>query len=761
MDNGTATPLKSEETWAKLTDTLALNRAIEFVAKYTQEAQNSTEPHAVKMAAHIEATLYKIQRFLYQDTSQSDPDGKLATSREYAPKRERVREAISEFVNNVYTNGFVSSKKPAKSFAKLYQALAEEKIFGDETRRVVDTLMVCLSNTPGFHEVHGTGVDFRRITAEDAALLNSLFKKSAADVDTTAIFERALDQTRTPLLNNDEKDGFKKWEDHRVLIAGIPFLQHEKDGQQYLVTVNGGLVLLDDAIKNKIETTLVKEGQLLDSLEPQETRKYLDSFTNKHVENGFIDGFEVKNGRAPLLCLDADIITGLRPANHQEFQDFWKAQIESIAEQVEREPTEKELATDTAKTKQQKVQEAKKAGWTRFANDDYARVLIERANGGENGHLQEICKVATAHIKRIVQQMDEAKTIETSGKHHDQKPLLVLSMGGAGSGKSSAKKITESAVGKNYVTASLDDFREYSQIYNVIKAAKHHADDYALVESFASNLRDWVRIGAMEQGLNLYYDSTAIPFKRYDDILNNAKKAGYEVLLAGYDVMLHVPEDQRPLVYGTAQERVIERQENNGRALPWPVVTSKHIGVMHSLMQAFGDARVDRILMFCNDGEPDKQYLLADAFTAENDLIKNAEISKNGFLRLCNEANTRLSKNLDQAITDACKNEIPLYQDDNISRLVKRVGDAKRVMLINNNYRFIQLAEKGLMNPYASTLGGLFQKHSGLASDIPEPKEGFVDNVINSVLSLIKVPQAYIEEVTKIIHPLGSKQQAL
>ncbi|MEQ1530796.1 MAG: zeta toxin family protein, partial [Methylococcales bacterium] len=87
-----------------------------------------------------------------------------------------------------------------------------------------------------------------------------------------------------------------------------------------------------------------------------------------------------------------------------------------------------------------------------------------------------------------------------------------MCMGGAGSGKTAVEELAAAQCGENYVTASLDEFRKISDLYQVLTAASHHSDDYVYVEPFANRLRSLVANHARENHYNILYDGTGIPY---------------------------------------------------------------------------------------------------------------------------------------------------------------------------------------------------------------------------------------------------------
>jgi hypothetical protein len=153
------------------------------------------------------------------------------------------------------------------------------------------------------------------------------------------------------------------------------------------------------------------------------------------------------------------------------------------------------------------------------------------------------------------------------------------------------------------------------------------------------------------------------------------------------------------------------------------------------VLEAFADKRVDHLLLFCKDGDEGKDYLLAEAFTqgAKEDL-----------------------PNIVTMLKTAREKTAPTYihgNDNNTWQLVTKTKENDtRVMEIYNNLRFTQLAEKGLMNPYASTPKGLLHKREALAADsFMGAIEQAMDGAVNATLNLVELPKSYLKEVQKVL----------
>lgn len=732
----TASTYTSSPQETALRTSLAIVRGMKLMDDVTREASSTVEHHEAKRFDYLESLFYRIHREIYQDWGTQSPQMGAPGFITDSTKRLKVREAIRSFVENgngeghdsmrlFDGNGMVISHPPeklAEILAKFYQTMHEIYPFDYGNNMTLDFLVTAIGQLPGFRAVYPNGIDLRRLESRD---IENLHRIPPLDSDQVRLaFTHALDPARTPALTNKaDATGFQKWPKNVEYVAGIPFLSHkmEKDGQEItcLVTVNGGLVPLE-TIQKDMEDHLIGDG-LISNLPPISEDKLVghllipdpkdknNNIAPQMARKSEIDGFAIDDGAAPLLCLDVNIMTGLRPATHDQF----KALLEQVA------------GRETPITRLNK-------------NDELRQKLIDAVHGDER--MQAIIKVAYDHINIMVDKLDaEKEAILKKVAPASGTPQLLLSMGGAGSGKTAAedmaKKICnishedEQAGKKNFVVASLDQFRDHSDLYKVLKAANHHADDYTVIEPFANSLRDWVTAGALKERKNLLFDGTGIVYQpRYSGIVDRFKKEGYETQVVGVDTMLVAPPGRRREFNYPATDRIIDRYTKTERALPWLVVTGKHSKMPESVLQALSHPALDKISLFSNDGERGQHYLLAESFTLEHDKLADLQTAKqNG--TLCDYLKTELIDNRDdsaskclngytgedqegnartytqQDILERNKN----FREDNVTFLAYPRGDKIQVMAVYDMQRFTDLIVKAQMNAQANSPKVLWQ----------------------------------------------------
>jgi hypothetical protein len=451
----------------------------------------------------------------------------------------------------------------------------------------------------------------------------------------------------------------------------------------------------------------------------------------------FVDGYEVTDGKAPLVCLEADIITGLSKPNLKRLMDY-------ISQQRD-----------------------KDFPITRLKDDDEARWLTNEAP--EN--IKELLKVVTPHVREITIQMDDAKHHMIEASQPVINPHLFMSMGGCGSGKDDVGEIAQAYCGTNYVEASLDKSREASDLYRLMQAVGHHADDYTTIEPMASALRNWVASAALEANLNLVYDGTGVPFKnRYDKIIKEYKNKGYQTMVCAVDTMLVTPEDRKTEYSASlpAIDRVVLRAntDKTGRALPWSVVVGKHLKVMRSLLEASELPEADKTIMLCNDGPKGKGYILAESFNMNKEklrALKHAESAgklRDSLTALMHDdpssvamalARHRSRQNGARSSEEAFRDiisKIPAFDENNIGMLARRISGSERVLGITNMVRMIDLAEKGLMNIEAAGPQTLTHKMRDLAFIVPTDSD--LSNGYDAAhLALQKPSRHYQEKVSR------------
>jgi hypothetical protein len=362
--------------------------------------------------------------------------------------------------------------------------------------------------------------------------------------------------------------------------------------------------------------------------------------------------------KAPLCCLEINILTGLRPPSQQRLEELFK-QVDATAQ----------FPFDLA------------------SNEDLKQKLIAAAEG--DNRLKRSIEVAFDRITALKPAMEQARDRIFQGKKSVNNPHFVMSMGGGGSGKSGAAKLAGVLSGNNYVEASLDAFREHSDLYTLLLKANHHADDYHLVQSMAKTLRDWVEEKAREEKYNLLYDGTGIDYAgRYDKITAAFKKNGYNTHLYAID---------RPM--GEAITAIKDRHQKTGRALVWPVATGKHSHFPDSFLSAAADPNFDHVMLFTNDKTGKTTTLIAETHRASTGQsqceIKPAE----------NTQSLLAAINHKSKYVHALPEEMP---EENCGTLnMGRENDIHRTLAIYDVNRFIEMLGKRKLNTAASSPEGL------------------------------------------------------
>jgi fido (protein-threonine AMPylation protein) len=758
----------NQAMWDTLTHMLALNRSAEYLQALDKVSEKTNQLDPMKQKRELESMFYDIHRILYQDTHSGEQfAAQRAGNIVDSEKRIQLRNALHAMADELFDANaravYQSHDALAEALAKHYVEIRQIEPFGYGNELTLSTFFTAVSRLPLVREIEGTSIDFRRL---DEADLEAFKTGKPQELEVEAIkvaFLHALDTSRDtsipnqrakanmltvtgdnkPQLNklaNGEKSENKRilkgWPDRALEIAGVPFLGYEEDKKLYLVTITGDLVDYDSA-KNQVEAAL-KNNKLIDELPKFKSTKRLPNTTLPTAASGYVDGFAYDEQGAPLVCLDVNLLTGLRSVAHEEFLSQFKKYHNGA---------------DIFRLKDPEQQK-----------DFLAHIAQEN-----DERLTNICKTACEHIQQITLQIDAEAEKEVAGKPTADKPLMVLSMGGSGSGKGMVKdyiaKLTNSTKeNKNYVDASLDDYRSRSGLYKLMQAAGHHADDYSLVEPFANTMRKWVAHKAMEQNLNILYDGSAIPYKgRYDDLVNTAlanniqtkdgiqPKKAYEVDVVAVDAYMDVPDAAKALNLGRAvTQRVVDRFNGaEARCLPWGVTLNKHTDAMRSFLDAAEDSRLHHVMLFNTDCKPENAYLAAYATTvSENDKIATRQSLETL------DVGAYKSILVKHGFTGEQLAKIPFFQPENIGFTLRTNKGNERALIITDMHKMVQMAEKGLQNPFASDMDALHYRTSKLAGVVPSPSLTFVDRVIadaNQVLS----------RVLNYVVPSDNYQQAL
>ena len=675
----------------KLETALAINRGIEFVENY-KPAKTS---HTGGMKGRELAQLYfDIHTALYQDIHGSQGEANSADRVSDRTGSGSIKDLINYHAATLFDENGAFKPMPkerintdlSKALAHTYKEITQINpppfTYGNElTTRV---LFSVIGRMPAFKETYGKTIDFRNIDAQDVKTLTD----KASNVEAlTSVFRHAMDESRTPVLPKVEN--FKSWQDNSTTIEGLRFLEVKKGGISHLVTANGGLVQ-----RNKIEAELQRHLRTPEKVvgdfrvKREDIRDYLlDDLSGKER----IDGVDVKDS-APLICMSTNSITGLSDKNHKRLLDFLKAQ---------------------GKTGDVLFQ---------LADPNIAQSMVAAAESTspEMKHIVEVAADRVHHLRDII---DAEKEKLFEGKEtaagRGQKPKLFVSMGGSATGKTSVTELANTATDGNFVEASLDKAREVFDVYKVLRAVGHHADDYVAVEDMAKTLREWTKDKAIGDGYNLLYDGSGIPYKgSYSKIAEQAKNKRYQVTVGAADCMLALPEQRQEEFTDNAIDRAIHRAEKEKRALPWNVTVGKHIGFSSALLDAFEDKNVGKILLDDRAGPKGFAYNMAESFEVDTaTATRLVEARKAG--HLLDELKKDEGKLLPSNPGKKAEN-LPPITEDNVDIIHKVVAGKHRVLVINNVQRFIDLVQKGQQNQYAQGPDNLTHMHGGLSFHIPD-----------------------------------------
>lgn len=691
----------------KLRTALAILQGSSLLNTLQQEAEATVSHDQTKRVTYLTGLFSRIHREMFRDWQEQATVAHRPGTMIDADKRYRFRKTIGRLVLDDDSNsdtaifdnsGFViRTDNIAERLADFYQKMRSVRPYGYGNRITLDFFVTMLGQLPAFKAVYEQGIDFRRLDARDAVVLHdpdSTFR------EVTAAFMHALDPYRGKSLLN-LANGYGKWPENKIFVSGIPFLSHvTDDGVKCLVAVNGGLVPL-----SQIKEELFMAGKHLADYPlcaPENVIGYLpDTEDLRAPEKRDIDGIILAdNGAAPLFCLDVNMLTGLRSPSHTELMVLLKQC------------------------------RGEKANIFELANN---QVLKDRLITAADGDLRLVRSVEIAYerIAKTAAKLEAARAAIFAGKTPVEQPRLLMSMGGAGAGKTAVEEMAAAQCGDNFVIASLDEFRKQSDLYRVLTAAKHHSDDYVYVEPFANRLRDRVAEHAREQRINLLYDGTAIPYSpRYSGIVQTFKAAGFHTQIVAVDAFIVKPQGREDeLIRTSVIDSVKARYEQTGRALPWVVTVYKHIRAPESFLAALQDPALDKISLFANDGERDRHYLVAENFAFTDQEVERMQYDQmhgrlvenwRGLIR-DNGASTLSRLSRTDADVEALLERNPNFTESNVGYQVYPGENGNRVLAIYNLGRMIDFVEKRQLNPHASGEPGLLHKSEALAFHV-DPK---------------------------------------
>jgi hypothetical protein len=686
----------------KLRTVLAIAQGTKLLSKLQQELESTVSQDQAKRVTYLTELFSRIHREVFHDWKEQPTVGHRPGTMTDADKRKQFREAIEALVlddednedSAIFdNNGFViQTPNIAERLSVFYQKMRSVRPFGYGNRLTLDFFMTALGKLPAFKSVYEQGIDFRRLDPKDPAALHYGVSNLA---EITKAFSHALDPTRNKALQN-HANSYGKWPENKKFISGIPFLSHKTaDGIECLVSVNGGLVPID-CIKYEL---FIAGKHLADY--PLSAAENIIAYLPgteflRDPDKTEIDGIRIgETGVAPLFCLDINLLTGLRSPGHTE-----------LLELVKQCAGEKALIFDLVDIPGLKEK------------------MLQVAD--TDSRLARAVEIGYERLVKITQKLDAAKQAIFEGKTPDPTPKLFMCMGGAGSGKTAVEELATAQCGTNFVTASLDEFRKISDLYQVLTAASHHSDDYVYVEPFANRLRSLVANHARENHINILYDGTGIPYiPRYSGIVEQFKTAGFQTQVTAVDAFIVKPEGREDeLPRSAVVTSVKNRFAQTGRALPWVVTVDKHLRAPGSFLNALEHQALQKLSLFANDGERDKHYLVAENFCFNEEEVRSLQrhqllgslaVYLKSLIKTHPESILRKLANAHTPTLEALMERIPGFDETNVAYQIYNHPDTNRVLVIYNTRRMVDFVEKRQLNPNASGEEGLLHKPEAVA----------------------------------------------
>jgi len=761
--NHEALPKNVEE---ELRISMALNRATELFDTLEQEAKTTKNHYSALRVGYMEKLFQRIHSELFRDWKGTDEGvkGNLRVKFREAVESVLFSKELDEngnpkglFDENGFAIRFVPENKEGMSepdiikygqekfsakLAEFYNEVKNiddgngHKMYGYGNKLTLDFFMSALCKLPVVAEVYPEGLDFRRLDAES---LKTLSNKDASVADLTEVFKKATDPSIIhPLMNvytppktkadienkNDGKDVFyTSLEDHTKYIGGVPFLSYDIGEEKYLVTMNGGLAKLTKELERKITDHFDNNGivsELVVSKERDIGKNYLQEqpdikknkklaeSLNKLKDQEEIAATHIHGDEIPLVCLDVNIMSGLRPASHEQLLKFLQENRDLVPNQ-DKEKTAKITDlyckdNDWEEKKDVKLKDLLKQVDEAIENpDDKARMkkMIETAYKRVNRNMRNIEKEVDAKF-------------EGKSRHNDPNtpPKMYMTMGGCGSGKSVIEDLVEKTHGKDFVVSALDSFREYSDMNTLLLATGHHADDYAIVDPYALAMREKVNKRAQRDKVNIFCDGTGIDYKgRNDKITADFKGAGFKTNLFAVDNYLQ-----------DSVSRANGRFVKDNRILPWIRVADKHIHFAPSFLDALHDKNLDKTSIIATDRGIGEQYIIAETLDKTSDEVTKLNTKRDGldgiFKGFLEDATSIVKSFVGLEKVKDIKN-IPDFNDENTTFLTfPKVGSGgkDRILAVYNTSRLAGLMEKGQLNQYANA-----------------PDAGLLDHTANSM----------------------------
>lgn len=676
----------------KLRMALAINRGISFLQDFRPKS-NVTQ---TQWGSYLDELFRQIYLTLFIDTTPISPQQKLEGVLETSQRAMELSMVFHDFACQFYDqNGFfATTDKPrnARAMAQLYVTLEQFDPFADATSLVLRVFFTALGKMRGFQEKLG-GIDFRRLSALQADIVQDTGKTPEQMAE---IFLTAMDKGRTQEYRENTPPHFY-WEDRSVMLYGKRFIQADRtevgielnrdvpQDEKLIVLVNGALITEQqciDYVRKHMET-----GGLLGTLRiaPEHWVGRLtdlgnDIYGQPIFEKKMVDCIDVSEGSLP-ICMNLHPLSLLSHSQHARLQHYLSS----------------EFGADIMQLK----------------NPSLAAEVLVSLQGYERA--SKIVQLAAEQIQRITYNLQESIEHELAqypNARAQEIPHLVMTMGGSGSGKGSNHyfnahyKDAQGKIRDDYIYASLDEGRPYSDIYHVLIAAGHHADDYEAVHLWADTRRNWLCDTARERQYNVVFDGSGVDYKgRYDKVVGAFSQAGYSTEVVAADCLLITPKGREKQYPVPALDRIMyragynpdgtplpPRKSGHYRTLPWRIAINKHIGFPYSLLAALADKHLGKIVLVDNAGAEGADTVIAESFILDDRelfALEGAERSGDLLPLLMKEELLPYGNKA---------TEIKL---DNTGFLASRVGGVNHVLVITDVERMIDVIEKGQLNPNA------------------------------------------------------------
>ncbi|MDG1287087.1 MAG: zeta toxin family protein [Rickettsiales bacterium] len=673
----------------KLRMALAINRGIEFLRSFKSKS-NVTQ---TQWGSYLDDLFRQVYLELFIDTTPISPQQKLQGLLETSQRAMELSVIFHDFARKFYDhNGFFSTtdrKRNAELMAELYVTLERFYPFADATSLVLRVFFTALGRMRGFQEKLG-GIDFRRLSTRQAIIV--------ADEHKTP------EQMREVLLTTMEKGRIQEyrentpphfyWEDRSVTLYGKRFIQADRnevgielttpvpDDEALIVLVNGALITHNQCVAHVREH--MESGELLGTLRiPPEhwvgrlTDLGADIFGRPIFDKTDVDCIDVTEGSLP-ICMNLHPLTLLSHSQHSRLEHYLASEFNSTILELR--------------------------------SSSFAEEVTVSLRGFERGEkivalaaqqIQLVVESLRAGIEHEISKYPNAKAVET--------PHLVMTMGGSGSGKGSNHYFNEHYKDENgkirddYIYASLDEGRPYSDIYHVLIAAGHHADDYEAVHLWADTRRNWLCEMARDGNYNVVFDGSGVDYKgRYDKIVEAFSNAGYRTEVVAADCLLLTPDSRRDKYPVPALDRIMYRagynpdgaplppkEDGHYRTLPWRIAINKHIGFPASLLAAWTDKHLGKVILVDNAGVEGEDRVIAESFILDDRELFALEAAEqsDGLVPYLMREKLMPYGVLSQEVAA-----------ENTGYLAARVGGVNHVFVMVDTERMVDVMEKAQMN---------------------------------------------------------------